>query len=88
MRTIVIVAVSITLLTGCKQAGETGVAEVTNGTEAGGIVRFSGVTTSIVVDVAEEYCRERRQKSALPINFYRIGADKLGIDQIMTFECK
>jgi hypothetical protein len=80
-------------LAGCEElrshpAGQVGVAEVTSVSGGGGLVRFSGVMAGIALDAAEQHCIQMRQKSAVPISFYKIGADTMGRDQIMTFECK
>jgi len=90
---LVLILITPALVAGCdelrnKSAGQVGVAEVTGGSGAEGLVRFSGVMAGIAFDAAEHPCRQQQQKSAVPISFYKIGADAMGRDQIMTFECK
>jgi hypothetical protein len=80
------------LLSGCNQKtgdpdGMVGTAEVTSHTSVGGIVRFSGVMAGIAVDAADKHCQLLNQ-NALPLSFYKIGPDRLGRDQVMTFECR
>jgi len=80
------------LLSGCNQNtgepdGMVGNAEVTSHTSVGGIVRFSGVMAGIAVDAANKHCQMFDQ-NALPLSFYKIGPDRLGRDQVMTFEFK
>jgi hypothetical protein len=81
------------LVSGCDRvlgetAGKIGEAEVTAGSDAGGLVRFSGVMAGIAFDAAQKHCWQRQQQSAVPTSFYKIGPDTKGRDQIMTFECK
>jgi hypothetical protein len=89
----VLILILPALLAGCdglrsQPAGQLGVAEVTAGSDAGGLVRFSGVMAGVAFDAAEHHCRQFQLKSAVPISFYKIGVDTKGRDQIMTFECK